>query len=124
MTTPPLTLTDASGETLDAFVTPAGRLGITVEEDKPATVVLARDQALQLLGWLGQALAVDPCHLPSCRHVPEPTIEHLGYVRCARCTVLFDPVTGHHCAATDDEQVRGWLVADATVAHVEGQPQP
>jgi hypothetical protein len=115
MTTPePLVLTDASGDTLDVDVSPAGNLAITVDEDGPATVLLDRDQARQLLRWLAAYLSE-----PAVADLPD----NLGYVRCARCTVLFDPITGHHCAATDDEQVRGWLAGEATVTHVEGQPQ-
>jgi hypothetical protein len=77
----------------------------------PRVAYLNALQVRALIRWLGEHAVAD---LP----------DHLGYVRCARCTVLFDPVTGHHCAATDDEQVRGWLAGEATVTHVEGQPQP
>jgi hypothetical protein len=120
---PPLVLTDASGDTLTADTSPAGNLTLTVDEDGPACVLLDRSQARQLFRWLSAWLGES----------------QLGYARCDRCSVLFDPVTGHHCYAGDDEQVRGWLTAatpelppavsktavtgDANVTHVEGRPQ-
>jgi hypothetical protein len=129
MTAPGLVITDASGDTLHAFPTPAGSFTITaVEAGEPATVILDRPQVRELFRWLAAWLGES----------------QLGYARCSGCNLLFDPVTGHHCSPThdglyDDEQVRSWLAAappelppavsktavtgDATVTHVEGQPQ-
>jgi hypothetical protein len=102
MTAPGLVITDASGDTLTLDTSPAGNLTLTVDEDGPACVLLDRSQARQLFRWLSAWLGES----------------QLGYARCDRCSVLFDPVTGHHCYAGDDEQVRGWLAGEGRVGRV------
>jgi hypothetical protein len=149
---PELVLTDDDGDSLDVrprygndgatlYVTAA-----TVNDDLAVAVEISRHDARQLIryvaAWLGEPEGVAelqcvcnvgvqqcPAH-PGRLKTQDERIAFRkawdaavdGYVRCGRCSALFDPVTGHHCAATDDEHVRGWLVAEATaVTHVEGQ---
>lgn len=133
MTRPePLVITDIDGDQLNVRLrdTNAGETLWAIAgcptEGVAVAVEVTRHDARRLVRWLAAWLG-------------EPAVaEHLGYVRCARCNVLLDPVTGHHCAATDDEQVRAWvereqpfppavsktaLTGEAVVTHVEGQAQ-
>jgi hypothetical protein len=151
MTTPePLILTDVSGDTLEAYATPAGSLGVTIEEDERGTVLLDRDQARQLLRFLADYLQ-EPAVLAVQADVfaftdtagIDQRIANRSLGDCPRCghpihagAFVKRYPAGQHPRWAHEECTppapqpfppaasKTAITGDATVTHVEGTPQP
>lgn len=113
-----LVLTDDAGDTLEAYATPAGNLGVIVDEaGEPSMVALDRARARELLryvaAWLGEpaALAVQPdvFHVPTTDGTTQRTL-HIANRSVGPC-----PVCGHQIYA-------GAFVVPVIDPRLPGQP--
>lgn len=120
----PLVLTDASGDTLEAYATPAGSLGVTVEEDERATVLLDRNRARDLFRWLAawlgehEGLALQPDVFAF--HTADGylrTVANRTLPPCPRCGHEIPP--GAFIEAVDDAELPA-----APWAHEHCEPLP
>jgi hypothetical protein len=139
-TVDPLEVTDVDGDRIRFRIDPGAPDPVLIETAGPddaddpdwqLRVNITRGQALQILGWIGRATDLVPCHLPTCRHLAQA---QAGRPYTDEERTMLDAIRrAHHQVsngAIDDEYQRGRAHALDDVARVllprlrAAEPQP